>query len=334
MTLYVECLRTGLHRLFDERDDIVMLGEDIRDPYGGAFKVTEGLSTKHPERVRNTPICEATIVGMGIGLALRGQSAVVEIMFGDFVTIAADQIVNHAAKFGLMFGRSVPIPLVIRAPMGGGRGYGPTHSQSLEKLFLGIPGLLVMAPSHFHDPGEMLRDAVNQRRPVLFIENKLLYSRPLIQPDDPRFRVSRSDSRPGFTVTAMNYAMDERPDIAVITYGGMSRLLEELLVYWQEEEIRAKVVFAGALCPLDEEPILRAVGEAGRAVVIEEGHRGFNWGSEVSHRIHTALFGKLAAPVALVASEDQVIPASFEKEREVLVNRDKINQAVIEVMAW
>ena len=172
---YLENLRRGLADVFAEHANAVLLGEDVVDPYGGAFKVTKGLSTRYPDRVFSTPISEASIVGCGIGLALRGYRPFVEIMFGDFITLAMDQLVNHASKFGLMYGGAVNVPLVVRVPMGGGRGYGPTHSQSLEKILLGIPNLVVVAPSLFHLPGEELKRAFLDERPVVFVENKILY---------------------------------------------------------------------------------------------------------------------------------------------------------------
>jgi len=165
----------------DER--VYLLGEDILDPYGGAFKVTRGLSTAFPERVLTTPISEAAIVGVASGMALRGLRPVAEIMFGDFVTLIADQIVNHAAKFRWMYNDQVRVPLVVRTPMGGRRGYGPTHSQSLEKMFLGVPGLHVVAPNTLGDPGQLLEAAIADDDPVLFVEHKLLYTRPLLEAD-------------------------------------------------------------------------------------------------------------------------------------------------------
>ncbi len=143
---YLESLRTSLHAILEQDPRAVVLGEDILDPYGGAFKVTQGLSTRFPDRVFTTPISEAAIVGVSVGLALRGRHPIAEIMFGDFVTLAADQLINHAAKYAAMYNGRVRVPLVVRTPMGGGRGYGPTHSQSLERLFLGIPHLTVLAP--------------------------------------------------------------------------------------------------------------------------------------------------------------------------------------------
>ena len=173
----------GLHAILEHDSRAVVLGEDILDPYGGAFKVTQGLSTRFPDRVFTTPISEAAIVGVSVGLALRGRHPIAEIMFGDFVTLAADQLINHAAKYAAMYNGQVRVPLVVRTPMGGGRGYGPTHSQSLERLFLGIPHLTVLAPSHVHDAGALLQAAVRAGDPVLFVENKLLYPQPLLLGD-------------------------------------------------------------------------------------------------------------------------------------------------------
>ena len=155
---------------------VFMIGEDILDPYGGAFKVTRGLSTKFPERVLTTPISEAAIIGISTGMALRGLRPVAEIMFGDFVTLISDQLVNHATKFHWMYNDAVRVPIVIRTPMGGRRGYGPTHSQSLEKMFLGVPGLKVVAANDLGDPADILKAAIFDDDPVLFIEHKLLYT--------------------------------------------------------------------------------------------------------------------------------------------------------------
>ena len=161
----------------DARDGrIVMIGEDIRSPYGGAFKVTKGLSDLFPDRVFNAPISEAAIVGLGNGLALHGQLPVCELMFGDFLTLACDQFINHAAKFRRMYNEQATVPLIVRTPMGGGRGYGPTHSQSLEKHFLGVPHTQCLALHQRISPEiiyNQLFDSID--RPTLVIENKLLY---------------------------------------------------------------------------------------------------------------------------------------------------------------
>ena len=173
---YVESLNQALHQLMKDDDLVFVLGEDILDPYGGAFKVTKGLSTAFPDRVLTTPISEGAITGFSTGLAIRGYKPILEIMFGDFITLCTDQIINGATKFKWMYGDKFTVPLVIRTPMGGRRGYGATHSQTLESLFIGVPGIKIIAPSHYHNPGDLLYQTVlNAETPTLFVENKLLY---------------------------------------------------------------------------------------------------------------------------------------------------------------
>jgi pyruvate/2-oxoglutarate/acetoin dehydrogenase E1 component len=196
MTTVLESLNAALHQAFSEDERVYLIGQDILDPYGGAFKVTKGLSKAYPSRVLTTPISEAGMVGIASGMAMRGLLPIVEIMFGDFLTLAADQIINHMTKFRWMYNDQVRVPVVIRSPMGGRRGYGPTHSQTLEKLFLGSPGLRILAPTSFGDPGQLLRQAIfDPEEPILFVENKLLYLAPIF------LRTESSDlhSRP-FTI--------------------------------------------------------------------------------------------------------------------------------------
>jgi 2-oxoisovalerate dehydrogenase E1 component len=166
-------LNRSLAGLLAGHCEVLLLGEDLHDPYGGAFKVTVGLSTRFPDRVISTPISEAGVIGASIGLALAGFRPIVEIMFADFLTLGMDQIYNHAVKFPWMFAEA-RVPLVIRAASGGRRGYGPTHSQSPESLMGAVPGLTVLYPSHRHDPGELLRRAVlDWNSPTIFFEHKL-----------------------------------------------------------------------------------------------------------------------------------------------------------------
>ena len=180
MTTVLDSLNTALHQALASDQRVIVVGEDVLDPYGGAFKVTRGLSQAYPGQVITTPISEAGIVGLASGMALRGLRPVVEIMFGDFLTLAADQVINHASKFRYMYNDQARAPMVIRTPMGGRRGYGPTHSQTLEKHFLGTPGLRVLAPCAIDQPGELLREAIlHDDDPVLFVENKLLYLLPV-----------------------------------------------------------------------------------------------------------------------------------------------------------
>ena len=186
-----QALNAALHEIFEQDPDVYLLGEDLLDPYGGAFKISQGLSTRWPDRVLTTPVSEASIFGVSAGLALRGYRPILEIMFGDFIALGLDQIVNGISKFRAMFDDQVTVPLVVRTPMGGRRGYGPTHSQSLEKLLIGVPGITVVAPSECHDLGALLAEAVRDDEPVFFIENKLMYGRPNRRPVDGRVDVRR-----------------------------------------------------------------------------------------------------------------------------------------------
>jgi pyruvate/2-oxoglutarate/acetoin dehydrogenase E1 component len=333
---FLESIRSSLHELMEEDPQAVVLGEDVLDPYGGAFKVTRGLSTRFPDRVFTTPISEASIVGLATGLALRGMHPVAEIMFGDFTTFAVDQLVNHASKYPLMYNGQVQMPLVVRTPMGGGRGYGPTHSQSLEKLFLGIPYLHVVAPSHFHNAGEVLRLAVADENPVLFIENKLLYALQLnlLEEAGGLSRTVRTDALGYPCVVLKNYPASKQPDVAILSYGGVSRLIGPLLMELSQEEIWVTACFPSCLSPLTSEQILESVKESRRAIVVEDGPLGFGWAAEVSTRIYDAMHDSLLAPVQRVGAAQTIIPASETLEEKVIVSKEKILTAVMEVLRW
>jgi 2-oxoisovalerate dehydrogenase E1 component len=279
----VDAIRTALAEAMAADERIVVIGEDLRDPYGGAFKVTAGLSDRFGDRVRSTPIAEAAIVGVANGLALAGRKPVAEIMFGDFLLLAADQFINHAAKFAGMYNRQVSVPLVIRTPMGGYRGYGPTHSQSLEKHLLGVPGTRVLAVHPRWCPGELYRRLLAENdRPTLVIENKLLYGR-RTNPEPP----------PGSTITATDQPFPTiriRPagpcQLTIVAYGGMVEMAEiaaaELL---EEEEVQADLIIPTQLYPLDIEPIVESILETHRLLVVEEGQGFAGFGGELIARI-------------------------------------------------
>ena len=201
---------------------VLVIGEDVLDPYGGAFKVTKGLSTRYPNRVITTPISEAGIVGLGIGLALRGYKPVIEIMFGDFVTLITDQVINQLSKMTWMYNEKIDFNIVIRTPMGGRRGYGPTHSQTLERLFMGVPGLTVAALSNVFDPGLiMARSIQDSETPVFLVENKLLYLENVLDEREiwERYHLSYNVSENDFPTVTMSHSLE--PDVTLITYGGM-----------------------------------------------------------------------------------------------------------------
>ena len=332
MTTYLASLQTALHTTFAEDDRAFLMGEDVLDPYGGAFKVSKGLSTAFPDRVLATPISEAAITGIAAGMALRGMKPVVEIMFGDFLTLCADQIINHIAKFRGMFNDQVRVPCVIRTPMGGGRGYGATHSQSIEKIFLGTPDIRIVAPSHAHDAGAMLSHAIKQQEdPVLFIENKLLY--PLtLQETDAKLSVEYRDQQDGYPTAIVRNHTAGTPDVTILSYGGMSRLILPLMQELAEEEIAITAAFPGSIQPLPMESLVDIAGETGRVLTVEEGTTGFNWGSEVAAMLSERLHGKLLVPIRRLASRSSIIPASETGEHDALVQKDDIENAIMELL--
>jgi len=326
MSTYLKSLQTALHHIFENHPEAVLLGEDILDPYGGAFKVSLGLSTKYKDRVITTPISEASIIGVANGLALRGLKPIAEIMFGDFLTLCADQIINHAVKFRRMYNDKVDVPLIVRTPMGGGRGYGPTHSQSIEKIFLGIPHLKVIVPSHLHNPGEILKYCMkNERQPLLFIENKLLYPMNLLEE-----KVKFEEELKGYpTAIYKNYDDAKyKPDVTLIGYGGMSRLIAPAVEEMEKEEIRILAVLPSSIKPLPLKTILNACEQSGNVILVEEGTEGFNWGSEVSALIYENLWQKLKSPICRLSSKADIIPTSSELEDKMLISSTDIKEAI------
>lgn len=332
-TTVLQSLQQALHGIFGDNPKAVLLGEDVLDPYGGAFKVTAGLSTTFPGRVLTTPISEAGITGVATGLALRGYRPIVEIMFGDFLTLCADQIVNHATKFTQMYGEVV-CPLVVRTPMGGGRGYGPTHSQSIEKMFLGIPGLKIIASSHAHDPGAALRRVASaETMPVLFIEHKLLYGEGLIGTSaDLPLTTVRDES--GYDTAVLRNFTSGDPDVALIAYGGAARLVIKVMKALAAEEIRILAVLPECIDPLPADTLASLAGEADRIVIVDEGYDGFNWATGVASALYPRLWGRLACPIRTVSTDRAIIPTSFDQEAAMLVSPDRIEAAIMEVLTW
>ena len=320
MPTVLDSLNAALHAAMATDPRVYLIGEDLLDPYGGAFKVARGLSSAFPERVLSTPISEAGITGLAAGMALRGLRPVVEIMFGDFITLAADQVVNHLAKFRWMYNNQVRLPLVIRTPMGGRRGYGPTHSQSLEKLFLGVPGLRVLAPSALLDPGGLLEKAILESdRPVFFIENKLLYLLPVQdQASLPEFEIHTAG--PAGWAPAYTLALREAPPatLTLAAYGYMAELARQAalrLAY--EDEIFTELVVPTQLSPFEMEPILASARRTGRLLAVEEGTLSLGWGAEILARTVEAMGPQLRSARRL-AGRDLPVPASGPLEAFVL----------------
>jgi pyruvate/2-oxoglutarate/acetoin dehydrogenase E1 component len=269
---YIENLRHGIEKCISQHNAIVM-GEDIGEPYGGAFKVTKGLSVKYPDNIFMTPMSEQGFTGAGIGNALCGGYVIVEIMFGDFITLCADQIINHAAKLYDLYGTA--LHFILRTPVGGYRGYGATHSQSLERIFCGIPGINVLAPSVFHFPGDMLLKAIESGKPTLFIENKLDYNRDIIGSDfiEDYFGIIYHQNIITITIKG------EKPAATLITYGGMAftayQAAQKLML---DAEIPIEIVVISDL-NLDSNSI-RDIINSDRVYFLEEGWKNHGIGAE------------------------------------------------------
>jgi 2-oxoisovalerate dehydrogenase E1 component len=318
-------LNTALRRLLEEREDVILLGEDLHDPYGGAFKVTAGLSTAFRDRVISTPISEAGIVGAAIGLALAGRRPIVEIMFADFVALALDQIYNHAVKFPAMFD-NVSLPLVIRTPAGGRRGYGPTHSQSPENLLSSVPGLTVLFPSHRHDAGELLRTAaLHWPHPVVFLEHKLLYGE--VQTRADYESVAPSPSDPGADRFPVLVRRRPRADVTVVTYGGMLPVIERVAKTLEAEDFAIEIVAPSLIHPLPRRTLVDALADRARVVVVEETHLGPGFGSELGSALLESGF---AGQFARIGTPPVPIPAARSLESQVLMDERTLFDRLVE----
>ncbi len=334
MTLYIDSVRDALDRCLALDSRVQIIGEDILDPYGGAFKATKGLSTKYPGRLHTTPISESAIVGLTTGMALRGLRPVAEIMFGDFMTLCVDQIVNSASKFPLMYGEKVSVPAVVRTPVGGARGYGPTHSQSLEKLFFGVPGLDVVAPSRLHDPGKLLEHVVlTSTIPTLFVEDKGDYPHHLFPDAFPHLLVSEveaDDSLP--TVVAKNFDEGNGPDVAIIGYGGAASLSAAVLDELANEEIYGILIAPARVNDIEAlDKVVEQVPRNVPVLIAEQGTFGFGWASEVMARMLER--GMSSSKVVRLAAKPVAIPAARHLEADVILNEGAIKNAIFEVLS-
>lgn len=312
----------------DERT--FLLGEDIEGPYGGAFKVTKDLSLLFPGRVRNTPISEAAVVGIANGLALAGMRPVCEIMFGDFLTLAADQFINHAAKFRWMYNDQVTVPMVVRTPMGGKRGYGATHSQCLEKHFLGVPGTVVLALHNRYDPHELYRRLFAEIDcPVLMIENKLLYGEYVTHRTIEGFWCEHSEER--FPTTRIRCSAE--PDITIVCYGGCLPEVEIALDrLFEQYEIVAEAICPTQIYPLDMAPILESARASGRLLVVEEGQGFCGFGAEVLARVCETRLGRPVAAERLSAAPHP-LPCCKPAELECLPGADLIVERAVRMVS-
>jgi pyruvate dehydrogenase E1 component beta subunit len=305
-----------------ERDErIFIMGEEV-GVWGGTYAVTRGFYDHFGEkRVRDTPIAEQAIVGAAIGAALNGLRPIAELMTINFAFLALDAIVNHAAKAHYMFGGQFTVPLVIRTTTGGGRQLGATHSHSPEPIFAHFPGLYVVAPSTPYDAKGMLKAAIRDDNPVMFIEHSTLYqTRGEVPVDDYVVPLGTSDVK------------REGSDVTLVSYAKMVQISLQAADMLAKEGISAEVVDLRSLRPLDTGPVLESFKKTNRCVVVEENWALYGVGAEIAARIQEEAFDWMDAPVRRVSQEDVPLPYSRELEQSALPNPDKVVAAVKEIL--
>jgi pyruvate dehydrogenase E1 component beta subunit len=316
---YREALNQAMREEMREDESVFLMGEDV-GVFQGAFKVTEGLLEEFGEqRVRDTPISENTIVGMGVGAAMAGLRPIVEIMTVNFALLAMDQIINSAAHIHYMFGGQAKVPLVVRFPQGGGHQLGPTHSHTLEAMFLHVPGLLVAVPSTPADAKGLLKAAIRDDNPVIFIEHESLYGM--------RGEVPENGGAMNFGEAAIRR---EGTDVTIVGISRMAvtaeRAAEKLAA---EEDIEAEVIDPRTLRPLDLETILDSVRKTNRIVVVEEGWPHGGVGANLAALVQEQAFDYLDAPIQRVTGADVPMPYSKALEQAAMPHEEHVVKAAV-----
>lgn len=318
---YAKAINEAMSEEMRRDPEVFLMGEDV-GVYGGAFGVSESMIHEFgAERVMDTPISEAAIAGAAVGAAVVGMRPIFEIMFSDFVTITMDQIVNQAAKLNFMTGGQASVPLVLRAAGGSGTGAAAQHSQSLEAWFCHIPGLKVVSPSTPYDAKGLLKAAIRDDNPVIFLEHKLLYkTEGEVPEEDYVIPIGEADIK------------RQGSDVTVITYGRMVHLCLEAAEKLKEMGISIEVLDLRTLKPLDTETIIASVKKTGRALIVHEACKTGGLGGEIAAILAEEAFSYLKAPVKRVCGLDIPMPFSKELERNAVPTVEAIEKAMTELV--
>ena len=319
---FAHAINRALVDALTEDPNVIVFGEDVAGP-GGPFGVTKGLLEKFgADRIRDTPISEAAITGAAVGAAMGGLKPVVEIMFMDFLTLAMDALVNQAAKARFMFGGQFSVPMVVRTPHGGGVGAGPQHSQCLEAWVAHVPGLKVVCPATVSDAYSLLRAAIKDPDPVIFVENKSLYAKKGEMPDNPPIvEIGKANiARPG-------------KDVTLVTYGAMLSRVLTAAEQLAEEKIDVEVIDLRSIQPWDEAAILNSISKTHRLIVCHEAVEAFGVGAEIIARMVDIGFDEFDAPPMRVAAPFMPPPYAPSLEDEFVPNPERIKAAVRRVLA-
>lgn len=318
---YAEALCEAMAEEMRRDPRVVLWGLDV-GPYGGAFAATKGLYEEFgPEQVIDMPISEAGYVGAGVGAAITGLRPIVELQFSDWITIAMDQLVNHAAKIRYMFGGELAVPLVLRAPVGGYLSSSADHSQSFEAWFAHVPGLKVVLPSTPYDAKGLLKSAIRENNPVIFFEHKKLYEMKGPVPEEEYLiPLSEADVK------------REGRDATIVTYSYMVGKSLNAAERLAQEGISVEVLDLRTVDPMDEEAVVRSVRKTGRLVVVQEAPLQCSVSSEVASIVMERAFDYLDAPVVRVGAKGVPVPFGHDLENFVLPQEEGIIAAVKKVM--
>ena len=318
---YRDAVREAMVEEMRRDEKVFLMGEDI-GVYDGAFGVSKGMIAEFgPERVRETPISEQAFVGAGVGAAITGMRPIVELMFSDFMTVCYDQIINQAAKMHFMFAGKVSVPMVIRTAAGGGTGAAAQHSQSLEQMYLHVPGLKVVVPSTPYDAKGLLKQAIRDNNPVIFLEQKKLYNVKGMVPDE--------DYTIPFGVADVKR---EGTDVSIFTYGRMVQMSLDVAEKLAEEGINVEVVDPRTLIPLDKELIFESVKKTGKLMLVNDAYKTGGFIGEIAAMVtESEAFDYLDHPIVRLASEDVPVPYARVLEQAVLPDVEKIKAAIIKM---
>jgi pyruvate/2-oxoglutarate/acetoin dehydrogenase E1 component len=317
-----EALRDAMAEEMRRDEAVFVMGEDV-GVFQGAFKVTEGLLDEFGEkRVRDTPISENTIVGMGVGAAMGGLRPIVELMTVNFALLAFDQIINHAASVPYMFNGNARVPMVIRMPGGGGHQLGPTHSHSFEAMFLQIPGLLVACPSTPADGKGLLKTAIRDDNPVIFVEHETLYGARGEVPD-----TEGDDHVLNFGEAAITREGSDVTIIGILKMAQVTTAAAKTLA--NEHDVEAEVIDPRTLRPLDLDTILASVGKTNHVVVVEEGWPHGGVGANLAALIQEQAFDDLDAPIQRVTGADVPMPYAKRLEQSAMPHEEHVVSAVL-----
>ncbi|MBI2369340.1 MAG: alpha-ketoacid dehydrogenase subunit beta [Deltaproteobacteria bacterium] len=314
---YAQALNQALREEMRRDETVFLLGEDIAG-YGGAFKVTQGLLDEFgPERVRNTPIAEYGIVGLAVGAALTGCRPVAEIMYMDFMALAIDQLANQAAKMRYMFGGKARVPMVVRAQEGAGRSNAAQHSQSLEAWFVHIPGIYVAIPSTPRDAKGLLKTAIRDDNPVMFIEHKLLYA-------------TRGEVPAGDDIIPLGQADVKRPgrDVTVVAVSRMVHVALQAAEQLQADGVEAEVIDPRTLVPLDVRTIADSVRRTHRLVIVHEAAERGGVSGEIAMAVMPEVFDYLDAPITRVTAPNSPVPFNARLEGRFIPTPERVAAAV------